>query len=276
MHILVATDMSARSDRAVRRGVKLAAAHNATLAVLSVVDDAGPDALTAQIVTQTSAELHRFVASLPGGDAHQVMVLAGDPTGTILERVRVMAPDLLILGCHRDRPFRDMIRETTAERLVRLTSCPVLMIVDRVDRPYDRIIAATDFSPAAAAAITLAHDLAPAASIAPVHAFHVPYGGILSHVGGGVEDIVASFRAEAEAADAAWRKGFTLPDACSATKILPGSPLEVLSTETRASDAALLCSGAHGRAGQTRALLGSVATDLMRIPPCDLLIARPG
>jgi nucleotide-binding universal stress UspA family protein len=276
MNFLVATDMSARSDRAVRRAVRLATEQNAELTVLCIVDDAGPDVLIAQMVTQTTAELRRFVGSLPGGDAHQVTVLAGDPTGSILDQLREMAPDLLILGRHRDRPLRDMIRETTAERLVRLTSCPVLMVVDRVDHTYERVIAATDFSPAAAAAIRLAHDLAPAASIAPVHSYHVPYSGILTHVGGGTEDIAASFRAEAEEADAEWRKSFALPTACGPTRTLPGSPLELLNSETRRIDAALLCCGAHGRAGQARALLGSVATDLMRVPPCDLLIARPG
>ena len=275
MHILVATDMSARSDRAVRRGVELAARHNAAVSVLSIVDDAGPEALTAQMVASVTAELRRFVASLPGGDAHEVIVGAGDPTAALIERVRTMGPDLLVLGRHRERPFLDTIHETTAGRLVRLTACPVLMVSDRVDHPYDRVLAATDFSPAASAAITLAHDLAPQAGIDPVHAFHVPYDGVLSRVGGG-GDIAASFRAEAEEADATWRARHVLPGICGRTRILPGSPLEVLSTETRATGAALICAGAHGRVGQGRPILGSVATDLMRFPPCDLLIARAG
>ena len=37
----------------------------------------------------------------------------------------------------------------------------------------------------------------------------------------------------------------------------------------------LIAVGAHGRVGAARAILGSLATDLMRDPPCDLLIARP-
>ena len=276
MHILVATDMSARSDRAVRRGVDLALRHKAKLSVLSIVDDAGPDALTAQMVTSTRAELRRFVASLPGGDAHEVIVLAGDPTAALVDRVRFLRPDLLVLGRHRERSFLDGIFETTAGRLVRLTSCAVLMVADRVDHAYGHVLAATDFSPAAAAAITMAHDLNPTATIDPVHAFHVPYDGVLSRVGGGTADIAASFRAEAEEADAAWRARHALPETCGATRVLPGSPLEVLSTQARETGAALICAGAHGRVGQGRPILGSIATDLMRLGLCDLLIARPG
>lgn len=275
MQILVATDMSARSDRAVRRGVKLAARLKSRLSILSVIDDAGPEALTAQMVASVTVELRRFVASLPGGDAAEVIVIAGDPTTTIVERLGAMRPDLLVLGRHRERPFLDAIRETTAGRLVRLSSCPVLMVADRVDHAYARILAATDFSPAAAASIALAHELAPGADIDPVHVFHVPYDGVLSRVGG-TRDIVASFHAEAAEADTAWRAAHALPALCGDTRILPGSPLEVLGRETRATGAALICAGAHGRVGQGRALLGSVATDLMRFPPCDLLIARAG
>lgn len=275
MQMIVATDMSARSDRAVRRGVRLAAEHGAALRVLSIVDDAGPEAMTARMVEMTEAELRRFVGSLPGGAAHEVSVLAGDPTTAIVAQARAMRPDLLILGRHRERPFFDAIHETTAGRLVRLSSRPVLMVADRVDHGYARILAATDFSPAAAAAIALARDLAPAAEITPVHAFHVPFDAILSRVGG-TKDIEASFHAEAAEADAAWRARHDLPETCTATRILPGSPLEVLRAELERSGATMICAGAHGRVGQSRAILGSVATDLMRYPPCDLLIARAG
>ncbi len=275
MHILVATDLSARSDRAVRRGVDLAARHKAGLSVLSIVDDAGPEALTAQMVTSAETELRRFLASLPGGDAHALRVMAGDPTADLIEQVRAARPDLLVLGRHRDRPFLDLIHETTAGRLARLTPCPVLVVRDRVDHAYDRVLAATDFSPAAAAAISLAHDLAPGAAIDPVHAFHVPYDGVLSRVGGGTSDIEDSFRAEAAEADATWRARHALPETCGATRILPGSALEVLGTQARETGATLICAGAHGRVGQGRPLLGSVVTDLMRFGPCDLLIARP-
>jgi len=276
MHILVATDMSARSDRAVRRGVDLALRHKADVSVLSIVDDAGPEALTAQMVTSTKAELGRFVASLPGSDAHEVIVIAGDPTATLVDRVRSLRPDLLVLGRHRERSFLDGMFEATAGRLVRLTSCPVLMVADRADHSYDRVLAATDFSPAAAAAIALADALSPGARIDPVHAFHVPYDGVLSRVGGGTTDIEDSFYAEAAAADATWRARHALPATCGATRILPGSPLEILSTQARETGATLIAAGAHGRVGQGRPLLGSVVTDLMRLAPCDLLIARPG
>ena len=63
---------------------------------------------------------------------------------------------------------------------------------------------------------------------------------------------------------------------CGETVIRAGIVTQVLSEELARSGARLLTAGAHGRVGQARALLGSVATDLLRAAPCDVLIARPG
>ena len=50
---------------------------------------------------------------------------------------------------------------------------------------------------------------------------------------------------------------------------------QVALNRVRQGQADLIAVGAHGRVGAGRAILGSVSTDLMRDPPCDLLIARP-
>ena len=129
---------------------------------------------------------------------------------------------------------------------------------------------------AATAAITLAHDMAPEAQITPVHAFHVPYTGLMTYGGQGIDEMTASFRLEAAEDDTRWRDRSPLPEACGPTVISPGSVTQVLADQLAATGASLITAGAHGRVGQGRALLGSVATDLLRQPPCDVLIARPG
>lgn len=271
---LVATDMSARSDRALRRAVQLADATGASLSVLHVVDDATPDTIAVELKAACEGDLRRMLEGAPEAVRTTVKVVIGDPTATVIDLVREMGPDLLIMGTHRDRRFLDSIRETTAQRIVRLTDCPVLVAVDPTEAPYDHILGATDFSPAAAAAIKLAHELAPAARLTPVHSIHVPYQGILTQAGG-TDDIEASFRKAARESDARWRGEYPLPAAAAPTVIRTGSTLDVLSNEAARGATTLISAGAHGQVGQHRALLGSVATSLMRVPPCDVLIARP-
>ena len=273
---IVATDLSARSDLAIRRATWLAERHGARLILCHIVDDAAPPDIAAAARDAALSALARFTGSLSDKVDFEIRVEIGDPTADILALVAAEAPDLLILGTHRPRPFLDALRETTAQRIVRLSGCPVLMVADRVDHAYDHVLAATDFSPAATSAITLAHHLSPEAPITPVHAFHVPYTGLMTYGGQGIDDVTASFRLEATEEDTRWRDATALPDTCRPTVIAPGSVTQVLAGQLVATGASLITAGAHGRVGQGRALLGSVATDLLRQPPCDVLIARPG
>lgn len=272
---IVATDLSARSDLAIRRAAWLAERHGAKLILCHVVDDAAPPEIAAQARDAALSALARFTGSLSDEVEFELWVDFGDPTADILSLVAQEAPDLLILGTHRPRPFLDALRETTAQRIVRLTTCPVLMVADRVDHAYDHVLAATDFSPASTAAITLASKLAPNAPITPVHAFHVPYSGLMTYGGQGIDDVTASFKLESAEDEARWRDATPLPEACGPTVIAPGSITQVLADQIAATGASLIAAGAHGRVGQGRALLGSVATDLLRQPLCDVLIARP-
>ena len=59
------------------------------------------------------------------------------------------------------------------------------------------------------------------------------------------------------------------------TEIVLGAPQLMVRNRAGQGRADLIAMGAHGRVGAARAILGSVSTDLMRDPPCDLLIARP-
>lgn len=271
---IAATDMSPRSDLALQRAVWLAERHGARLIVAHVVDDAAPPEIANAAREASFAALERFMKSLSDKVDIELRVDFGDPTADIVAMTEAEAPALLIVGAHRPRRFLDELRETTVQRLVRLTACPVLMVADRVDHGYDHVVAATDYSPSSTAAIRLASTLAPEAGITPVHAFHVPYSGLMSASSGGKDDVAASFRLEAAEDDIRWRDREALPDACGATVIEPGSVMKVLADQIKATGASLVTAGAHGRVGSARAILGSVATDLVRMPPCDVLIAR--
>ena len=266
--ILVPTDLSARSDLAVRRAFRLAAQHGASIQLCHVIDDAAPLDLHDEIRKAAEKSLTQFTGSLDASVPCTIDVVEGDPTADIVARIENDKPDLVVMGTHRPRAFLDALRETTVQRIIRLTSRPVLLVTDRDDHDYDRIVAATDFSPGATAAIIKADAVSPNSVISPVHAFHVPYSGMLARDAQGGDAVARSFQAEAKQADTAWRSATTLPGACEETSFVRGNPYIALVDFTRASGATLIAAGAHGRVGQRRALLGSLASD--PYPPAPL------
>ncbi|MEM8653765.1 MAG: universal stress protein [Pseudomonadota bacterium] len=273
--ILIATDMSARSDRALRRAAHIARDHGASLTVMTVLDDAMPQDLITDLHAKTRAVLEASIKEVCNGVTVTISAQPGDPAIAILQAC-TDGIDLLVMGTHRTRPFLDIVRETTAQRITRLTTTPVLLVTDRADHPYAKVLSACDFSPASSAAIRMANAVAPNASIAPVHALHVPYSGRLSRTSAAHEAIEASFRHDAESNAKAWLADTALPtDKMSDLEILPGSALMILRSKVETQNIDLITVGAHGRVGAARSLLGSLATDLMRDPPCDVLIARP-
>ncbi|WP_299687138.1 universal stress protein [uncultured Tateyamaria sp.] len=274
-NILVATDMSPRSDRAVRRAFDLARTHGLPVTVLMVLDDAMPADLTDMLHAKAEMELDRFVATLGDGVAHDIVIRVGDPTHEILHYAHNDALCLLVMGIHRPRPFLDTLRETTMQRIVRRTSNPVLLVKDAVDHSYDKVVAACDFSPASTASLKLALSLNRHAKARLIHALHVPYSGMLGQTSAAAADLANAFHKEAVTQDVAWRATADLPAGAGKTEIMPGSPYPILCGLADCGDADLIAVGAHGRVGSARAILGSLSIDLMRDPPCDVLIARP-
>jgi nucleotide-binding universal stress UspA family protein len=88
-------------------------------------------------------------------------------------------------------------------------------------------------------------------------------------------DTVSAFLHEAELAEASWRKRFGITAATLPIRLVEGGIRSELAQAVAAAKPDLISVGAHGRAGISRAVLGSVAAWLMREPPCDLLIVRP-
>lgn len=269
---LVTTDLSARGDRAVRRAFALARSHNARLIVASVVDDDLPSPIGAELAAGAERSLAQIVAADPDHASvdYETRVLRGDPSLTIATLASSEAVDLLIIGSHRPRPVADMFRDTTMQRILRQASCPVLLVRNPVGQPYRRVLAATDFSPASAAALRTASEIATDAPIVAVHALHVPFRGLMP------QDSALPFVNEARAAEAEWRRTERLPDSLGTVTITEGPATEVMAEALANSGADLIAVGAHSRAGLATHLLGSFATMLVQSAPTDLLITRVG
>jgi nucleotide-binding universal stress UspA family protein len=273
-HILAATDLSPRADRAVARAFRLADGHGALLTVMTVIDEAMPDRLARVMRPETEAHLRSFCAGLSEGGRipFATRVVQGDPSAAIPELATAIRADLIVMGLHRKRSFLDTIRETTLERTVRLTPAPALLVRDTADHDYATILCPVDFTPASAAAVTAARALAPEAGLTSFHAVAPPVSGQPAF--DARAEAAGGHLRNAEDARARWMDTQPLPVGIEAPDLRVGALLTVFSSEFAKTAPDLVAVGAHTRMGLAGRILGSFATDLVRDPPADLLIAR--
>lgn len=147
-NILVATDFSERSDRALRRAVLLARKFAASVILVHVVDDDQPRRIVDAERAESEKLLHQMTVTLADVDDIQsdARVILASPFAGISEAVKEIAPDLLIIGPHRRQILRDVFIGTTAERIIRSVGCPVLMVNAPPAGQYRHIMWTTDLS----------------------------------------------------------------------------------------------------------------------------------
>lgn len=271
--ILVATDLSERSDRAVRRALRLARSEGALCHVLHVVDEVLPVEMAGRLREDAQARLVRFVETNKGDARAEISVLVGDPMQAIPEQARRVDAELVVLGLHRRRAILDRLRETTMERLVRMMQVPVLLVKDTADHDYASALVPVSFSPACAAAVAAARQVAPGAEMSVFHAVYLPYQGLTGERPGGAMD--QELTAEARSVEADWRvkEGLTGDD--MEVDYVTGSLEDVLKRKLDTEQPDVMALGAHTRGPLATSVLGGFAADMIRNPPTDLLLAHP-
>ncbi|OVZ55575.1 hypothetical protein CDO44_25635 [Pigmentiphaga sp. NML080357] len=270
--ILLATDLSARCDRAQDRAVRLAREHGAKLVAVCVIENSLGDVLTArrsQVVDRKAAE-RRFRASL--GDIDIPVELVLEP-GHAVEVIRKTAAahlcDLIVTGVARDETLGRLLLGTTVEKLAREVSLPILVVRERPHHSYRDLLAAVDFSEGSRQALTTALALFPEARPLLYHAFTTsktrPEAAAVEQARQAAENEVAAFMKQnamlLNRPDIEW-------------KIEHGLPEDVLPDYVARHPTELLVVGTHGRTGILRTAIGSVAEQLIQHTPCDVLIVR--
>jgi nucleotide-binding universal stress UspA family protein len=134
--IVVANDGSEGSFRALAVACDLAKRYGARLHMISVEELPDFPASIDEIVEIKDAENHRFhdvleraraVAETAGIEL-EAQVVAGHAVASIVERVKAVKADLLLVGFMGHSALYDRIIGGTADRLVRLAPCPVLVV----------------------------------------------------------------------------------------------------------------------------------------------------
>jgi nucleotide-binding universal stress UspA family protein len=159
--ILAATDFSTRADRALRRATLLAQEAGAQLVLVHVVDEDLPPRLLEAETLEATALLQELAATVTLVDAVPcaARLAVGEPFQAISALAEELDTDLIIMGQHRRQALRDVFVGTTVERTIRESLRPLIMANAPPTGPYERVLAATDFSEGSANAPHVAQNL---------------------------------------------------------------------------------------------------------------------
>jgi nucleotide-binding universal stress UspA family protein len=276
--ILMAGDLSARCDNALKRAALVAAEQGAALTVVYVASDDLPAHVREQLVRASEIALRDQIerACGSGRASIQALVQSGRDWSTILEVAELGGFDLIVLGTHRMNRVGYLLG-STVERLIAHVNVPVLVVPQPPEQAYRRPIAAVDFSIHSRRAVQLARALAPEVKIIAVHAWDLPFRAFLRSEASR-KDIEA---AETERLQRLIDREFAelvVADPDGRERLEPamrrGDAVAVVEAEVTARKADLLVLGTHGGGGFREAMVGSTAKTFLKLPPCDVAVVK--
>ena len=285
--ILLATDLSSRSDRAQARALQLARQWQARLVVLVALEDeaefglpnthrdpdAKDDAPPETPAERIAAHARRELAD--AGVPVEVRVVVGKPGPTAAKVAQETGCALIVTGTSRSDVAMRLSPGSTLRWLARQSPVAVLAVNDRTRGAYAHVVVASDYSPAAAAALQLAQGWfgnAPDRSL--LHGYDIPLA-VLSLNDEPRAGAMATLQ-DNEQRQAGEHLAATLGDAAAGwtPRVHVGGPVRLLRELAHAGGTELTVIASHGRNALVDRLIGSVADRLLETVGNDLLVVR--
>jgi nucleotide-binding universal stress UspA family protein len=202
----------------------------------------------------------------------QMLVTAGNAADALLARAREHAARLIVLGPHRREGALDF--GNTVRAVLAKSPCPV-WVQQGPKRAIKRILCAIDLGPESLDVLTLARDFARSlgAELEVLHCFVRPeLGFVLGYPVPFPPQVVDTARDSAQRALRLLIEPFDWRGVVHRTQFAEGEPAqEILSA---ADDANLIVLGTHARGALANAMLGSVATSVLRRAHVPVLALR--
>lgn len=292
-HIIIAVDGSDEARRAARRGLRLAQGFDATVDVLSVVEQ------KALRLTETSAEKaqlrERGEAALTDieelasefGQTVTTKLLEGKPAVRISEYADEQDADLIVVGRQGLTGLGRRLLGGVTERVLHRSDVPVLVISGEdnngeVEADYSRVLITTDGSENAEVAIPHGTAIAEryGSDIHVLNVVDIQAAGGAFNAGGLEKEFLERLDARGqEAVDGVANK---------IEESAPNLPVETAVERTASFEGAaagvreyieeneidLVVIGSHGRSNLKRQLLGSVASTVLRTVGVPVLVVK--
>ena len=279
--ILLATDLSARSDRAMDRAALLMRQFAAELVVVHVLEQSAKFHAVrrkrfsqsfhpnAQLIETARRELCDDLRNM--GDRVALRIEDGDPPEAILQVAKAQGCDLNVTGVARNETFGRLTLGKTVDQLIRASELPLLIVTDKARAPYRSVIVAADFSDASRQALEAAAAFFPEQRITVFHAHDAP----ALYAAADRESHLEQFRLSAHADYLAFVRAAALADKVRArlgVAIEWGNPASLVRELIQTTEADLVVLGTRSRGSLLHALVGSVAQKIAASLPCDALV----
>lgn len=288
LSLLAATDLSAPSRHAAQRAAMLARQTGGSLDLVYVLE-AGPltelrrllgdksAAMEGQIQSQAQQALTQLAADLNAsyGVSTTCHLAEGTVLAAIVNQANLLSTHLLVVGARGASFMRHWLLGATAERLLRKTRHPILVVKQAPHEAFKSVLVPVDFSTWSVSAIQLAQELCPQGQLILLHACEVPFEGKMRFAGVDEETILhhretirreALARLEELAVDAKLDPGKWHP------LVTHGDPAHCILEQEEEQDADLIVLGKHGAGLTEELLLGSVTKHVLGAARADVLV----
>lgn len=287
--IVTATDFSAPSRHAAQRAAQLARAAGSGMTLMHTVGGSALEDLrrwladdsqaASTIEASARARLQELAAELGRSEGLDVQTTLsiGHPVEQITQHAQEVQADLLVTGTRGAGFFRGVVVGSTAERIAKRSGRPVLMVRQLPHEPYRRILVPVDFSEWSLAAIRLAQQVAPQATLVLMHAVEVPFEGKM-RLAGVADEVVMHYRSAAQRealqrlSALAAQAGLS-PDQIRLSTPEGAEPWMLIVQEEQERDCDLVVIGRQGRHAIDEFLLGSTTRMVIADGAVDVLIS---
>lgn len=276
--ILLATDLTARCDRALSRAQILAKNWQSRLVAVHAVTpsqgDSGwmldaplPAAQTGpDFLHDAREQMRRDI--MPTTVDSAIVVERGKPVEVISRTTKTHKCDLIVTGVGSDETLTRLGLRRTTGQLVRRLGVPLLNVRQRVEAPYRNILVAVDLTEASHRALHTAAVLFSDQPLSVLHAYELPLPG--SVVQGSERE--QSRRVALKKCSDFISSG--IGNVQRPFKVFVGSgwPCPLIHQHVLEHGVDLVVLGAHDHGSIFDLLFGSTAMDAVTSLPCDVLI----
>ncbi len=287
-HIVAATDFSSTANYAVIRAAQLAKSLGAKLHLVHIVHPldlyAGSElSFDFQLHYQQAQQQHiktelemlatklreQFEISI------QHCTKIGRAHSEIVNHAASINAGLIVAGAHGEHSILEKLLGSTALRLIKVASCPVLIVKNKNSSQanYQQVVAAVDFSVGSAQVTALASKIAPNAQIEALLIFDSNQEAHM-YKAGMDESLLNQYREQAlQQAKQKLDDLIALQNSASFSRlILSGYPPEAICARAKAVNADLIVIGKHNKNNIEQWLLGSVTKAVIYNADCDVLL----
>lgn len=294
MSILAAIDFSENSQQALRKAAQLAGDKNSELVVLHCVESADQDAFWRHLVGtpwEDPAQVRRQAKARLVGRVRETLDTALTPEQVTYKVALKSAADgieaaaqkhgveLVVLGATGAGKLGALLLGSTAEKVIRTSSVPVLAVTP--DAPmghFDKILAPVDFSEPSRLSLQTAVDVARDndARLLVLHAFALPAAGLAMLDMQAPPQVAEAYEEQKAAEFDEFLSTFDFGDVEVETILRVDSPPAAIARIASQDDVSLICMGTHGKSGFRRLIVGSTTARVLRQMPCSVLtVPRP-